>query len=77
MSLIDHIFKELGEAKAIADETGDPIQTVHSWKATGRIPRWRRPSVLDVARRKNAKLSAEAILYLNSTEKNPVEAEAA
>lgn len=71
MTVIEHIFKELGEATAIAVETGDPVQTVHSWKAKGNIPRWRRASLLDVARRKGKELSADAILYLTSTDKLP------
>lgn len=71
MSIIIDIFRELGEATAIANETGDPVQTVHSWKSNGKIPRWRRLTILEVAQRKGKQLSPEAIAYLTSTDKTP------
>jgi len=77
MKLIDDIFAVLGEATAIASETGDPVQTVHSWKSKGKIPRWRRQSVLELARRKGKQLSPEAVIYLSSSDRAAPETQAA
>lgn len=74
--IIRHIFEKLDGYKAIADGTGMPVQTVHSWLGTdGRkaaeIPPWRRPAVLELAQRtgKVGSLSEEARAYLTSTER--------
>jgi len=71
MQLIDHIFEVLGGATAIARATGDPVQTVHSWKTKDSIPPWRRPSVLSVPTKPGKLLSAEAVAYLKSSEREP------
>jgi len=71
MHIVDHIFDVLGEATAIARETGDPVQTVHSWKAKGNIPHWRRQAVIDAAKRLDKQLSPEALVYLASAERSP------
>jgi hypothetical protein len=71
--VIAHIFNVLGGATPIARGTGFPVQTVHSWtKEPAEIPPWRRPAILDLARRVNKldELSDEARLYLSSTERN-------
>jgi hypothetical protein len=80
MQVIDHIFKVLGEATAIATATGDPVQTVHSWKANERIPPWRRKALLAIKPIEGEALSAEALAYLKSKARRPEvsnEAEAA
>ncbi len=69
MQLIDHIFDALGEATAIAAHTGDPVQTVHSWKSNGSIPPWRRQSVLGVPIAEGKTLSSEAVAYLKSRDR--------
>ncbi len=73
MHVVEHIFKALGGATAIAVGVGSPVQTVHDWKKKGKpeIPPWRRPAVLDLARRlgKFDELSADAIAYLGSAER--------
>lgn len=71
MHIVDRIFDTLGEATAIAGETGDPVQTVHSWKAKGNIPHWRRQAVIDAAKRLDRTLDADALAYLASTDRAP------
>lgn len=57
----------------IANGTGLPVQTVHDWlrKPPAEIPPWRRPAVLDFARREKKldALSEDARTYLASTER--------
>ena len=75
--IVRHIFETLDGYKAIADGTGLPVQTVHSWLATdgkkpAEIPPWRRPAVLAFAQRakKIDELSEDARAYLTSTERS-------
>ena len=72
--IVRHIFSELGGPTAIASGTGFPVQTVHDWlrKEPVEIPPWRRPAVLDFARREKKfdALSEEARAYLVSTERS-------
>lgn len=73
--LLSEIFEKLGGATAIARGTGYPVQTVHDWlkkkDAKPEIPPWRRPAVLDFARREKRfdALSDEAKSYLTSDER--------
>lgn len=76
MHIVDRIFEELGETTAIANETGDPVQTVNCWKTNGNIPRWRRASLIEIARRTNKALSDESLEYLASSERAPRKAAA-
>jgi hypothetical protein len=71
MHIVDTIFDTLGEATAIATETGDPVQTVHSWKAKGNIPHWRRQAVIEAAKKLNKPLAPDALEYLASTDRAP------
>lgn len=71
MHIVDAIFEALGEATKIATATDLPVQTVHSWKAGGNIPNWRRPAVAEAARRLNKSLTPEMAAYLASTERGP------
>lgn len=72
-AVIEHIFVKLGGPTAIATGTGLPVQTVHSWvsKKPAEIPPWRRPAILDFARRNECldHLSVEAREYLASDER--------
>lgn len=71
-NIIEHIFEHLGGPTAIARGTGYPVQTVHSWtEEPAEIPPWRRPALLDLARRENKLdgLSDEARAYLASTKR--------
>ena len=71
--VIEHIFDKLGGPTKIATGTGFAVQTVHDWlrKGPAEIPPWRRPAVLDFARRegKFADLTDEAKAYLTSHER--------
>lgn len=71
MTIVESIFKALGEATAIARETGDPVQTVHSWKAKGNIPHWRRAAVIEAAKRMEKPLPPDLLAYLGSKEAPP------
>ena len=69
LTTIETIFSALGGPTAIAREIDVPVQTVHSWKANGSIPRWRRPALLEMANGKE--MSAEAIAYLGGVKIAP------
>lgn len=70
-TVIAHIFETLGEATAIATALGDPVQTVHSWKAKESIPPWRRADILRVKPLDGKALSPAALAYLTSRERKP------
>jgi len=76
MHVVDEIFAALGEATKIASATGDPVQTVHSWKAKGNIPHWRRSRLIELAKQQPVELSGDALKYLISTERAPKRAAA-
>ena len=71
MHIVDRIFDTLDGATAISRETGDPIQTVHSWKAVGNILRWCRFVLIVLVSRMERALDAEALAYLASRENLP------
>jgi hypothetical protein len=54
---------------ALAKALDEPISTVQSWKVKGAIPRWHRASILDAARVLSKELPDDAIIYLNTREK--------
>lgn len=64
MSVVNEMLAERGRVSALAREMRQPVQTVHSWKATDHIPHWRRPKVLDAVRSLGWPLTDEAVLYL-------------
>lgn len=66
MDPVDAIFTAFKGPSRIADATSIPVQTVCDWRKKGKsnIPHWRRPAVLDAARRHNIELPPEAITYL-------------
>ena len=72
---VTEIFNALGGATAIANGVGAPVQTVHDWlkKGVPEIPPWRRPGVLEYAKRaeKLEKLSNRAVSYLLSQDRAP------
>ena len=51
MQTVAQIFDKLGGHAAVAEKTGIPLTTVHSWKRANFIPEWRRPAVLAVAKK--------------------------
>lgn len=79
--VITKIFKTLGGSTKIATGVGLPVQTVNDWlnKGQAEIPPWRRPAVLDFARReeKLSELPADCLAYLQSQERTVGKAHAA
>jgi hypothetical protein len=71
MSEVHAIFDAFGGPTPIAKATGFPVQTVCDWRKKGdpEIPPWRRPAVLDAAKRLDISLPPEAIAYLASSER--------
>ncbi len=57
MDTVSAILKELGGSSAVSKATGIPITTVHSWKRSGFVPRWRIPALVLMAKRLGKKLS--------------------
>lgn len=55
---IDQMFEALGGPTVVANETGIPLTTVHSWKRVKFVPEWRRPALLTLARKKRVAISA-------------------
>lgn len=58
MKTVPEILKVLGGVTAVSNATGIPISTVHSWKRTGFVPRWRIPTLIALAKRLGKKLTA-------------------
>ena len=77
MHIVDQIFVAMGESTAIATAMGLPIQTVNSWKTSGNIPSWRRPPLLDAAKRGDCQLAPDLLAYLASADTAPRKAKAA
>ena len=57
MDTVPDIIERLGGSTAIANDTGIPLTTVHTWKRKGYVPAWRIPTLVDLARRKGEALS--------------------
>lgn len=51
MDTVPDIIETLGGSKAIADETGIPLTTVHSWKRARFVPSWRIPTLVLLAQK--------------------------
>lgn len=68
MHIVESIFVALGGTSTVATELRAPVQTVSSWRSKRAVPDWRRPALLDVARRRQANLSPEAWAYLAGAE---------
>ncbi len=57
MMTVDQIMERLGGFVEIADKTGIPATTVHSWKRKNFVPKWRQPVLLELAARTNKPLA--------------------
>jgi len=72
MDTIEDIFKAFNGSTKLARLAGLSVTTVDSWKNSRNgkpnIPEWRRPLVLETARRNSIELSTRAILYLSQTQ---------
>ena len=53
------LIDALGGTSIVARALGEPVTTVHAWKVKGRLPRWRRPALLELAREKGVDASDE------------------
>ncbi len=51
MDTVSDIFDALGGVTAIANGTGIPLTTVHSWKRKGFVPHWRVDALASLADR--------------------------
>jgi len=73
MSVVHSIIEAFGGVNAAASRTGTPQQTVSEWgkRSPPEIPPWRRPGLMDAARRAKIKLSPAAVAYLASTDRTP------
>lgn len=68
MTVATSIVEALGGTNKVARETGIPPQTVSAWKQSkGGIPHWRRPTLIELARRTNKALSPELTAYLTAS----------
>lgn len=56
MQTATDIIEALGGTSAVAAELDLTPSTVSSWKSSGRIPKWRRPAIETLARRKGLSL---------------------
>ncbi|GEM_PF-1456412 len=54
---VDQIFNALGGFREVSKQTGIPLTTVHSWKRAGRVPGWRQPQLIALAKKKKVSLS--------------------
>lgn len=49
MDTVPDIIEALGGTTVVANETGIPLTTVHSWKRAKFVPRWRVPALVSLA----------------------------
>jgi hypothetical protein len=59
MVTVPNILEELGGVTVVANETGIPLTTVHSWKRVGFVPQWRVPTLVSLAERLGKPITAE------------------
>jgi hypothetical protein len=57
MKTVPDILDALGGVTAVSNETGIPLTTVHSWKRSGFVPKWRIPTLVSLAKRLGKPLS--------------------
>lgn len=56
MQTVAQIFEKLGGHIAIAEKTGIPLTTVHSWKRKNFVPDWRKPALISLAKKSKVAL---------------------
>lgn len=69
MTEVQAIFEAFGGYVGLAETLGLKRNTVWDWRNNGEIPPWRRPMVLDAARRLGKALDGKVIAYLLSDER--------
>lgn len=60
MAKVADIIGDLGGPSKVAGELGLPVTTVHTWGRVNHIPAWRQPAIIDLAKTKGKKLTAES-----------------
>jgi len=60
---METLFDKFGGTRSMADHLNEPPSTVQSWKAAGRIPATRQPSVLRKAEELGLNASAEDVVF--------------
>lgn len=58
MKTVPDILTELGGVSAIAEATGIPLTTVHSWKRSGAVPEWRIPVLVEMGEKVGKPIAA-------------------
>lgn len=61
MDKVTDVIDALGGTSAVARALNIPASTVSSWKSAGRIPNWRVPTLVKLARAKGFSLNAKMI----------------
>jgi hypothetical protein len=59
MTIAANIVGKLGGPTKLHRETGIPVQTIWDWTRKGNIPHWRRPAVIEAAKKLPEPLPAE------------------
>ncbi|WP_394658446.1 carph-isopro domain-containing protein [uncultured Novosphingobium sp.] len=59
MQTVPLILEELGGVTFVANETGIPLTTVHSWKRANFVPRWRVQPLVDLAEKLGKPITAD------------------
>jgi hypothetical protein len=62
------VFQKFGGIRPMAARLGVPSSTVKSWHTKQFIPEWRRPAVLDAAKRLGIGLLAEEVATVRPDE---------
>lgn len=67
MDTVSDIFDALGGVTVIANGTGIPLTTVHSWKRTGFVPHWRVEALAALAEKQGKSLDIERVPVRSSS----------
>lgn len=60
MQTVEDILNQLGGYAAVADAAEIPATTVHSWQRSNFVPKWRRPALIALAKKKRIHLPEDA-----------------
>lgn len=61
MDTVSDIFDALGGVTVVANGTGIPLTTVHSWKRAGYVPHWRVASLVALAEKLGKPIDADRV----------------
>lgn len=57
MDTVTDIIERLGGTSAVASALALTPSTVSSWKTSGRVPAWRQPALIELAKERSVQLS--------------------